>query len=82
MIGDSLSEEELIGHLKLLVHQNYKWEVNLLNDDIYKVVLPSRTDLLWSTYWVKANLPSGLALKFEEFTEHRNILSKCSLPCG
>ncbi|KAL6639694.1 hypothetical protein ACP70R_022516 [Stipagrostis hirtigluma subsp. patula] len=67
--GGALSQEELIGHLKLLVRQNFEWEVEVFADNKYKVLFPTRTELLRYTYLEIAKLPNGVSLKFQEFKE-------------
>lgn len=69
VVGGSLFAEELIGHLRVLVRQNFTWEVHSPGENIFRVLFPSRTKMLRSTYWVSAKLQNGVSLKFEEFLE-------------
>ncbi|CAL4969475.1 unnamed protein product [Urochloa decumbens] len=68
VIGEVMTEAELIGALRLSIKDNYEWEAQKKENSVFKVLFPTRTDLVRATRF-NIGLENGATLKFEEYTE-------------
>jgi nucleoid-associated protein YejK len=72
-IGKNLTEEELAAYLRMLVSDNFTWEVRRHNGYEFKVLFPTKADLMKMTRF-NAEMKEGVTLKFEELRKMRSIL--------
>ncbi|CAN6324132.1 unnamed protein product [Urochloa humidicola] len=68
VIGEVMTETELIEALRLSIKDNYEWETQKKENNVFKVLFPTRTDLVRATRF-NIGLENGATLKFEEYTE-------------
>jgi hypothetical protein len=61
--GKSLTEEEVVAFLRVLVSDSFSWEVKRLNGFEFKVLFPSKGDLSKTTKF-NAEMKEGVTLKF------------------
>jgi hypothetical protein len=66
--GKNVLEEEVVAYLRVLVSDNFAWEVKRHNASEFKVLFPSKGDLTKMTKF-NANMKEGVTLKFQEFKE-------------
>ncbi|CAN6321370.1 unnamed protein product [Urochloa humidicola] len=68
VLGETMTEEELAEALRLSIKDNYIWEIQKKENSMFKVLFPTRTDLIRATRF-NIGLENGATLKFEEYTE-------------
>lgn len=69
VVGDQLTAEELIGHLKRLVPGNFEWDVQLHAQDTWVASFPSKAELKRTINFGSADLKVGKVLKFDWYEE-------------
>lgn len=67
--GGSLTEVELVGHLKHLVPGKFEWDVQMRGQDKWVAPFPSKSDLRRTINFGSADLKNGMHLKFEDYEE-------------
>ncbi|CAO2039036.1 unnamed protein product [Urochloa humidicola] len=68
VMGEAMLEGELVEALRLSIKDNYDWEVQKKDNNVFKVLFPTRVDLIRATRF-NIGLENGATLKFEENTE-------------
>jgi hypothetical protein len=76
--GKSLTEEEVVAFLRVLVSNSFAWEVKRLNGFEFKVLFPSKEDLSKMTKF-NANMKEGVTLKFQEYKEEEEYFGHALL---
>jgi hypothetical protein len=66
--GKNLTEEEVAAFLRVLVSDTFAWDVKQHNDFEFKVLFPTKGDLVKMTRF-NAEMKEGITLKFQEFKE-------------
>ncbi|CAN6275168.1 unnamed protein product [Urochloa humidicola] len=67
--GGSLTEEELIGHLKRLFSARFEWDIQLHAPNTWKAPFPSKADFTRAINFGSADLKNGMRLSFEKFED-------------
>ncbi|CAO2038762.1 unnamed protein product [Urochloa humidicola] len=67
--GGSLTEVELIGHLKRLVSTKFEWDVQIIAPNMWAAPFPSKADFTRAINFGSADLKNGLRLSFEKYEE-------------
>ncbi|CAN6182021.1 unnamed protein product [Urochloa humidicola] len=68
VMGEAMNEIELGAALRLSIKDNYEWDIQRKEDSVFKVLFPTRTDLIRATRF-NIGLENGATLKFEEYLE-------------
>jgi hypothetical protein len=76
--GKSLTEEEVVAFLRVLVSNSFAWEVKRLNGFEFKVLFPSKEDLSKMTKF-NADMKEGVTLKFQEYKEEEEYFGHALL---
>ena len=66
--GKNLTEEEVAAFLRVLVSDTFAWDVKRHNGFEFKVLFPTKGDLVKMTKF-NAEMKEGVTLKFQEFKE-------------
>lgn len=66
--GKKLTEEDVAAFLRVLVSDNFAWEVKRHSGSEFKVLFPTKGDLTKMTRF-NADMKEGVTLKFQEFKE-------------
>ncbi|CAO2203924.1 unnamed protein product [Urochloa humidicola] len=67
--GGSLTEEELVGHLKRLISAKFEWDVQLHAPNAWRAPFPSKADFTRAINFGSADLKNGMRLSFAKFEE-------------
>jgi hypothetical protein len=67
--GMTVTEEEVVTFLRVLVSDSFAWEVKRLNGFEFKVLFPSKGDLSKMTKFNADMKEEGVTLKFQEYKE-------------
>ncbi|CAN6249131.1 unnamed protein product [Urochloa humidicola] len=69
--GGSLTEEELINHLRRLFSAKFEWDIQLHAPNMWVAPFPSKADFTRAINFGSADLKNGMRLSFERFEEEQ-----------